>query len=139
MKFSTFSLAAALACSALSAAVPVVDATPALPEDSVHHLNARGEQYNIHTFDELEEESKNAKQKQITASIDYLANFWRANGATWAVTGGIAMQKYGNEDRTTEDSDIAVSILPKAITNAAAADPKYVVLRTGCTKSIADF
>ena len=40
------------------------------------------------------------------------------------------MQKYGMADRTTQDSDIVVSILPLAITNAAAADAKYAELKT---------
>ncbi|KAK4507197.1 hypothetical protein PRZ48_000932 [Zasmidium cellare] len=123
MRFSTFSLAATLACSAFSAAVPVVAKAPALPERGVYHLSPRGVQYNIDTFDELEEEAEAALPDQIKASIDYLANFWSANGADWALTGGVAMQKYGMEDRITKDADIAVSILPLAITNAAAADP----------------
>ncbi|KAF2166306.1 hypothetical protein M409DRAFT_23498 [Zasmidium cellare ATCC 36951] len=121
MRLSTFSLAAALACSALSAAVPVVAKTPALPEQGAHHLSPRA-QYNIDTFEDLEEEATRATQDEITASVNYLANFWSANGATWALTGGIAMQKYGMTERTTQDSDLGVSILPLAITNAAAAD-----------------
>ena len=130
MRFSTFFLTATLACSALSAAVPVVAKTPALQEEGAHHLSPRGEQYNVDTFDDLEEEVLSATQDQITASVNYLAKFWSANGATWALTGGIAMQKYGMTDRTTQDSDIVVSILPLAITNAAAADAKYAELKT---------
>jgi len=102
---------------------------PALPEEGAHHLSPRGKQYNVDTFDDLDEEASSATQKQITASINYLAKFWSANGATWALTGGMAMQKYGMKDRTTTDSDIVVSILPVAITNAAAADPKYAELK----------
>lgn len=126
MKVSTFYLAAALVCSALSAAVLVVDGTPALPEGSGHHLDARGEQYNVNIFDELEAESASADEEQLEASVNYLAKVWSANGATWAVMGGLAMQKYGMARRTTEDTDIAVSILPAAITRAVATDPKYV-------------
>lgn len=139
MRFSTFSLAAALACSALSAAVPLVAETPALPEEDAHHLSPRGEQYNVNSFEVLEEKALSATMDQITASVNYLAKFWSANEATWALTGGIAMQKYGMRDRTTQDSDIAVSILPLAITSAAAADPKYAELKTRRAKLFADF
>lgn len=79
MRFSTFSLAAALACSALSAAVPVVAKTPALPEEGAYHMSPRGEQYNVETFEGLEEESTSATQAQIAASVNYLASFWSAN------------------------------------------------------------
>jgi len=130
MRLSTLSLAGTLACSALSAAVPIVAKTPALPEEGAHHLSPRGAQYNVDTFEDLEEAASSATQDAITASVNYLANFWSANGAIRALTGGIAMQKYGMKDRTTLDSDIAVSILPLAITNAAAADVKYAELIT---------
>jgi len=75
----------------------------------------------------LEQEAEKAGPVAIAASIDYLSNIWRSNRFTWALIGGIAMQKYGMLNRTTTDSDIAVSASLEELRNAILDDQKCAV------------
>lgn len=127
MKSPTIFLTAALVCLSISAAIPSVSTLPAPSEALSTSLNRRAE-YNENELPLLLGEAKRPTMAQIYSSIDYLANVWKSNGFTWALTGGIAMQKYGMSDRTTEDSDMFISATVLGLSKAVADDPKCAIL-----------
>lgn len=136
MKFkaSAAFFAAILFCSVTAAVLPSFDTSLSLPEDQPHFV--RRAEYNRDRIEGLEVKAGKADATAIQRSIEYLADIWSSHQITWALTGGIAMQKYGMVSRTTQDVDIAISALPRELHLVVLNDPKYTTPSTHATGAL---